>query len=260
MAAIQYYISSLKSERLKLKRTFALWLTIISALIVPVLFFIVYLIRYKHVIPVEGANPWDEYLMHQVRNAIPFLVPMFIVLITSLIIQIEHKATGIKQLFVFAVPKWSIYFGKLSSVLIMIASSYVLFYVSILCFGYILGAVHSELQFLNFSADHGKYIPMLFNSFIGSLGIVAIQFWLSFRFKNFIVPLGVGMTLVILGLIGAKASEAIYFPYAYNVLSLAGDERFVDIFGMPRVLVFSTLCFVVVNILGYLNIYRMNIK
>ena len=59
---------------------------------------------------------------------------------------------------------------------------------------------------------------MLGLSFVASLGIVGIQFWLSFRFKNFIVPLGIGMTLVIVGLIASRAPEAIYFPYAYNVL------------------------------------------
>lgn len=185
---------------------------------------------------------------------------MFIVLITSLIIQIEHKSSGIKYLFALPIPKWSIYYGKLWVVLISILSSYVYFYIAILLFGTLLGLFNSDFGFLEFQPDHLKYLEMLLMSFVASLGVVGIQFWMSFRFKNFIVPLAVGMILVIVGLIVMQAPESIYFPYAYNALSVYGGDKIGLTFGISTVTVYSILCFLVTSILGYIDIKNLNVK
>ena len=167
---------------------------------------------------------------------------MFIVLITSLIIQVEHKSSGIKHLFALPIPKWSVYFSKLTIVLFSIIITYIYFFVAVLVFGTLLGLFHSDLGFLDFQPDILKYIKMLGLSFIASLGIVGIQFWLSFRFKNFIIPLGIGMTLVIVGLVvlnfSSRAPEAIYFPYAYNVLNFSlGDKMPIPLYNLCKLLV-----------------------
>ena len=260
MTSITYYTSSIKNEFIKLKRTFAFWLTIISAVLIPLLFFIVYLVKHNSFGPAEGANPWDKFMVNQIQNSIPFFVPMFIVLVTSLIIQIEHKSLGIKHIFALPVPKWSVYFGKLSIVIISIIATYIFFYIAILLFGTLLGAIHSDLGFLNDQPNHLKYLEMLFTSFIASLGIVGLQFWLSFRLKNFIVPLGLGMFLVVVGLVASQAPEAIYFPYAYNILSISLGEKMPLIAGVSTVTVYSVLCFLITSTLGYLDIKRLNIK
>jgi hypothetical protein len=83
---------------------------------------------------------------------------------------------------------------------------------------------------------------------------------MSFRFKNFIVPLGIGMTMVIMGLIISRAPESIYFPYSYNVLSISLGENAPLTFGFSSVIVYSLGCFIVTCILGYLDIKRLNVK
>jgi hypothetical protein len=259
MTAITYYTSNIKNELIKLKGTFAFWLTVISGLIIPVLFFIVYLVKYKSLIPAEGINPWEKFMINQVKNSIPLFAPMFIVLITSLIIQIEHKSSGIKHLFALPIPKWSVYFSKLSIVIFSIIITTIYFYSAILLFGTLLGFIHSDLGFLDFQPEYFKYFKMLLTSFIGSLGIVGIQFWLSFRFKNFIVPLAIGMTLVIVGLIASQAPESIYFPYAYNILSISLGDKMPLTFGISSVTVYSVFCFFITSVLGYVDIKRLNV-
>lgn len=260
MTVFTYYLSNIKNELIKLKRTFAFWLTIISGLLIPTLFFVVYLVKHKSLIPAEGINPWEKFMVNQVQNSIPFFVPMFIVLITSLIIQVEHKSSGIKHLFVLPIPKWSVYFSKLSIVIFSIIATYIYFFIAILFFGALIGLFHSELGFLDFQPNYLKYIKILITSFIASLGIVGIQFWLSFRFKNFIVPLAVGMILVIVGLIVSRAPESIYFPYAFNILSISMGDKMPLTFGISSVTIYSVFCFLLTAILGYLDIKRLNIK
>ncbi len=260
MTAISYYLSNTKNEVIKLKGTFAFWLTIISALIIPLLFFTIYLVKHTKLIPALGDNPWDKFMVNQVQNAIPALVPMFIVLITSLIIQVEHKSHGIKHLFSLPIPKWSVYFGKLSIVIFSIITTYIYFFLAILFFGILLGMFHSDLGFLDFQPDYMKYIKMLTMSLVGSLGIVGIQFWMSFRFKNFIVSLAIGMTLVIIGLIASQVPESIYFPYSYSVLSISLGDKVPLIMGFSSITIYSLSCFVITSILGYLDIKRLNVK
>tara|TARA_R110001606_G_C15352313_1_gene647667 strand:- start:126 stop:908 length:783 start_codon:yes stop_codon:yes gene_type:complete len=260
MSAILYYTSSLKNELIKLKRTFAFWLTIISAIIFPILFFIAYLLKHENLAPAAGINPWEKFMTTQIENSIPFFIPMFVVLITSLIMQVEHKSLGIKHLFALPIPKWSIYFGKLTIVIFAIITTYIYYYVAILLTGALLGAIHSDLAFLDFQPEHLKFLKVLATSFIATLGIIGIQFWLSFRFKNFIIPLGIGMFLAVIGIILSQATQSIYFPYSFSVLSVSLGDKMPLTFGISTVTIYSLFCFLATSILGYLDIKRLNIQ
>ena len=260
MNAITYYIASIKNETIKLKRTFAIWLAVISAMFIPLIFFLYYILKYETLIPKEGINPWGRFIQDQIFAAGP-LIPLFTVLITSLIIQLEHKSSAIKHLFAMPVPKWSVYFGKLSIVIGMIIFTYTIFFILILLNGVIQGAIHGELNFLAFSPDYTKFLKLLFRSCIAILGIVGIQYWLSFRIKNFIIPLGIGMVLVMTGMIIYRAEESLYFPYAYNMLSLFPIDKDIEtLLWFPTVSFYSLGFFTLFSILGYLDIKRMNIK
>ena len=260
MTALSFYISSTKNELIKLKRTFAFWLTIISALLFPLLFFIAYMIKHNTLIPEIGINPWDKFMTMQIENSIPFIIPMFIVLITSLIMQVEHKSLGLKHLFALPIPKWSVYFGKLTIVVFVIITTYVYYYLAILLSGFLLVLIHPDLAFLNFQPEHLKYLKMLTISFVASLGIIGIQFWLSFRYKNFIVPLGLGMFLAIIGIIVSQAPQSIYFPYSFSVLSVSLGDKMPLILGVSFVTIFSVICFLITSVLGFIDIKKLNIN
>ncbi|MGB3464214.1 MAG: ABC transporter permease [Cyclobacteriaceae bacterium] len=260
MTAIQYYKINTQNELLKLRNTFAFWLCIIGGSFIPVIYFIYYLVKFESLIPQDGTNPWDKFLTDQIMSAASLLIPLFIVLITSLIIQVEHKANGLKYLFAQPIPKWSVYFSKLTVVFASIIATYILFFAMMLVVGLTVGAIHSELRLLECSPIFDFPIKLLFRSFIASLGIVGIQFWLSFRFKNFIIPLGIGIVLVITGLIVFQAEEAQYFPYAYNRLSLFALASESDTFQwFPSFSALSLTYFLIFSVSGYIDISRMNV-
>lgn len=237
MTALAFYLSSTKNELIKLKRTFSFWLTIFSAMLFPLLFFIIYFVEHTALTPDAGINPWEKFMTTQIQNSIPLFIPMFIVLITSLIMQIEHNSLGIKHLFALPIPKWSVYFGKLSVVILAIISTYIYYYIAILLTGLLLGLIFPELAFTSFQPEHVRFLKLLAASFVASLGIIGIQFWLSFRFKNFIIPLGFGMFLAIIGIIVAKSTESVYFPYSFSVLSVSWGDKMPLIFGFSSVTV-----------------------
>ncbi len=260
MTSISYFTRSLSNEFLKLKRTFAFWLTIISAFFIPCIYLLVYLFKTEAMIPAEGVNPWGNFIGYQIRAIVPFLLPMFIILVTSLIIQVEHKSNAVKHLFTLPVPKWSIYFGKLTIVITSIFFAFALFYVVVILFGYLVGTIHPELKLTEFTPEYTKSIKVVFRAFIAALGMVSLQFWLSFRIKNFIIPLGIGMVMMITGLVVYRGSEAIYFPYAYNMLSLfPADKDIESMLWFPTVSMYSIGYFLLFTIIGYIDIKRKNI-
>jgi len=262
MKTLYYFKKSIKNETLKLKSTFALWLAIISGLFIPVIFFFYYLLKHKSLVPPDGVNPWEGFMLDQINTTATLLIPMFIVLITSLIIQVEHKSSAIKYLFSLPIPKWSIYFGKLIVSIGLILFTYLLFFIAMLATGTVVGFIHDELSFLDYFPNYEKPVKLLFRSFISVLGMVGVQFWMSFRVKNFIIPLGIGIVMVITGLIIYKAEESLYFPYAYSMTSLfpLSIEEISITLWFPKVSILSVCYFILFSILGFLSIKRMNIK
>jgi hypothetical protein len=260
MTAISFYTASTKSEFIKLKSTAAFWLTIVTAILFPILFFSAYALFPEKVAPAQGVNPWGLFVGSQFQSFIPFFIPMFIVLITSLIMQIEHKSLGLKYVFAQPIPKWSVYFGKLTIVILAIMTVFILNYAAILLSGFLLGLIHSDLAFLNFQPEYLTNLKLLCSSFIACLAIIAIQFWLSFRFKNFVFPLGVGMFLAILGVMLTQIPEAVYFPYSFCALSVSAGGNIPLIFGISSITFFSSICFVFVSVLGYINIKKSNVS
>ncbi|MCV6631166.1 MAG: ABC transporter permease [Flavobacteriaceae bacterium] len=262
MNQVYYFSKSIKNEALKLKNTFALWLSIISALFIPIIYFLYYFFKHKSLVPGEGVNPWNKFIMDQIMSASPLLVPFFIILITSLIIQIEHKSSAMKYLFSLPSPKWSIYFGKLLVAVGLILFTYLLFFGAMLVSGNLVGYIHPELGLIDHTPDYQKPMLLLFRSFLAILGILGIQFLLSFRIKNFIIPLGIGMVLVITGLIVYSAEESLYFPYAYNMLSLypIGNEEASLELWFPKVSIISIIYFVGFSVFGYWSVSRMSVK
>src|SRR5205809_2124295 len=88
-------IISIRAEILKTKRSASFWLSILGATVIPLIFFLVYAMK-----PAESySNTWGIHFLQgwQVFNA--FLLPMFVILICSLIPQIEYKNNAWKQVF-----------------------------------------------------------------------------------------------------------------------------------------------------------------
>src|SRR5215217_9340094 len=106
----------LYAEFTKLKNTFALWLTLLGALFIPLILFGTYISDVEAFVPGDGVNPWDDFLIRTLNGCCFFSVG-FVLLIIGLIIQIEHRANAWKHLFSLPTSKRRIYMGKLMVVL-----------------------------------------------------------------------------------------------------------------------------------------------
>jgi hypothetical protein len=89
--------------------------------------------------------------------------------------------------------------------------------------------------------------------------VMAIQYWLNLRFKNFAIPLGIGIGLWISGIVLLDWDKIIYYPYMYAPLMF-----FTDFAKHPETLsklvINSSFCFVLALLLGTWDIRRLKEK
>ncbi|MEP7372387.1 MAG: ABC transporter permease [Chitinophagaceae bacterium] len=211
---------SIRAEIIKTKRSASFWLSILGAAVIPIIFFLAYIVKPEK----TYSQTWDIHFLQgwQVFNA--FLLPMFVILICSLIPQIEYKNNAWKQVFASPQTIGNIFFSKFLTILIMILFLFLVFNILMILSAIIPNFFFSKFTFLGKSIDWAQLFRINLKTFISLLAIISFQYWLSLRFRNFIVPIGIGLGLLVTALILYQFHwEHIYkVPYAFPVLTMEG--------------------------------------
>lgn len=244
-----------RTEIIKSKNTFALWLAVLGAAFIPSVMFLIYLNRWESFVPKAGDNPWTIFLANA-WNVVSFIfIPFFVVLLCTLVMGIEHKSNTWKHLFTLPVSKSAVYLGKLLIIISLVIACYVLFIGFLLVSGSVLGLIKPKLGFLAHTPDLPPVLKTAFKSFVSTLGILGIHYWLSIRLKNMILPIGIGLVGIVTATILINFwKNIIYYPYAFTIIStspmfkpdgfLAASEWY------------SLGYFVVFGVLGYFDFRR----
>lgn len=212
-----------RAELIKNKRSAAFWLCFIGSAFIPFIFFLTYTLRPDLNYARLAAEPWQEHLGKGWQNFSAFLLPMFVILTCSLIPQVEYKNNTWKQVFASPLSIGDIFFSKYLSIIAMVFFLFVMFNVFMLLAGVSADLIHPKYSFLEKAVDWKGLIKMNFKSFISLLAIISIQYWLSLRFRNFIVPIGVGLALLVSALILLPWEHINKVPYAFPFLSFTGS-------------------------------------
>ncbi|MDB5196122.1 MAG: hypothetical protein JWP88_492, partial [Flaviaesturariibacter sp.] len=216
------FVTSLQSEILKTKRTASFWLTVIGAAFIPVILFLSYMSKPEKIIPRLHFAPWPLHFAQGWQPLSSFLLPMYIIIVCALIVQIEFKNNAWKQVFASPQTTAQVYFSKFVTVHLMVLFCYLLFNLFMIAVALGANLVHSKYEFLHSKIDWAGILRLNARTYVSILGISAIQFWLSLRFKNFIAPMGIGLALLISSLIsiGFQWEEVYLLPYAHPMLTL----------------------------------------
>jgi hypothetical protein len=240
-----------RAELIKNKRSAAFWLCFIGSAFIPFIFFLTYSIRPDLSYPRLAEEPWQVHLGKGWQNFSAFLLPMFVILTCSLIPQVEYKNNTWKQVFASPLSIGDIFFSKYLSIIAMVLFLFVMFNIFMLLAGVSANLVYSKYTFLHKAVDWTTLISINVRSFISLLAIISIQYWLSLRFRNFIVPIGIGLGLLVTALILMPWEHINKVPYAFPLLSFsqaatgkrAGLLATHEIYSIVYFLLFSLLAF-----------------
>lgn len=237
---------SLRSELIKLKRTASLKLCLIAAVLIPLLLFI----ENIDVGPkVPSGLPWIKYFLGGREPISLVFLPLFIILISTLLLQTEYRDKTWKQ--VLASPQ---------KLIDMFLAKFIILHLLILLFlitynvWLAIGAAGVELlepQLYKGGFDTYQFFVVNVQTYFLVLGISAIQFWLSLRFKNFIAPLAIGFVLWFLAplmIFEFKWLFADKYPYSFSILSILpqgeGNINTYQWYSLVNCLIFLSIAFV----------------
>lgn len=255
-------IHSLQSEWVKKRRSLGSWLIWGAAAFVPA---ILLLIRVTHPgrLPemYAAADFWEKLWTQSWEAMATFFLPLVIILVTALVAQLEFKNNAWKQLHTTPQRFITIFAAKFVVVVAMIVQLLVLFNVGVYLTGAIPALIYPSVNY------PGEPYPFMFflrediKFFIDCLPMIAFQYLLSLRFRNFLVPVGVGFFAWILGIGFLSWKYSYIFPYAYTSLDHFHTSRQIVKAPPPVSLqVFALAYFVIFLVAGYLVYVKQKAK
>ena len=243
------FVQSLSSEWLKRKRTAAAWLVVIGGFFIPALILFARLYE-SGGLAAANANPrlWEIQYARCWEFMGFFLLPIGVILATSLVAQLEFRNNTWKQLHTTPQPLHVIFFAKLTVVLIMLIQWFILFNIGIWLTG--------VLPCLFFRDVHWPAEPFpwrLFwegsrTFFLDALPIVALQYLLSLQWKNFLAPLGIGFGLYVASVVAVHWRFGYWVPYTYCYYEFLGNRSPVHV----SVHAWATGYFVLFTVVAYI--------
>ncbi|TYZ13364.1 hypothetical protein FY528_02850 [Hymenobacter lutimineralis] len=204
---------SLQADVLKLRRTAALRLTLFSGALPVLLVFSIYFFK-GHAIIKPGTDPWPSFLMRSWQTAGTLLLPLFVVLLTSLLVHVETKATAWKHLYAQPVGRGAVFVSKLLVLLALNAVALLLFAGLLLGAGALLMLVRPKLGFQSHAIPLETIGWMLMRTYVATLGLLAVQYIVSLFWRSFVVPVGIGMGAVVSTIALLQWEHADKIPYA----------------------------------------------
>lgn len=144
-----------------------------------------------------------------------FLLPMGVVLATSLITQIEYKNNTWKQLHTTPLSLTTIFFSKLAVIIVMMVQFFVLFNIGVYLSAVIPYLLVSGVPYPKAPLSYSYFLEQNLLYFIDCLPIVALQYLMSLKYKNFLVPVGVGFVFWVGALASLSWKHGYIIPYTY---------------------------------------------
>ncbi len=175
-------------------------------------------ILFDGVEPTHRRDIFNEMFTSKFQMTALLGFPIFIILLCTLLPQIEYKNNTWKQVLASPQPKADVYLAKFFNIQLLIFVFLVANQLLMFVAGIILHFIEPSLHVLNQPINTHDAVMSKVNSYTALLALCAIQFWLGLRFKNFIIPIATGIGLWFTGTIFVmqRLDLAAYFPYSFH--------------------------------------------
>jgi hypothetical protein len=222
------FIKIYRTEWFKTKKTLAFWLIFLYP------FFCILLVSLKFLGDKQPpTEPWIEFIK-QANNVMSFFLPHFCILMVSFATQIEYKNHGWKQIYSQPVTRLSVFIGKYAMILSLTALSMIVAFFMISGIGMLIHLIKPSVSFVITAFSIETYARLFFLTFLASIFIITLQYWICIRLKGFMPPIiaGIFFTIIpiayamIMGIAGLlkKSKEILkvfeYDPYSYPFSTL----------------------------------------
>ncbi len=219
------FVRSLHSEWLKQRRSLATWMVLVGAFFTPAIIVVARLLLHDALPTLyASADFWPVLWRSAWESAAIFFLPMGAVLATSLIVQIEYRNNAWKQVHALPLGLATIYFSKLAIIVLMLVQFLALFNLGIWFSAALPAWLLPNVAMPAAPIPYSEFLYDDLRYFLACLPIVALQYLLSLRFGNFMVPVGIGFMLWVGSLAALSSRWGALSPYAYTMLEYLRND------------------------------------
>lgn len=208
---------AVRSEILKTKRTACRYFVPIIAIVVSAIF----VLTVSANDPLHPAHPWTAIFNEEFKSLNLLVLPMFTILVCTLLPQIEYRSNAWKQVLASPQKLMQLYFSKFFVVQLLILMFLFLFLLSAVFCTVLNGWANPSLQLFTYSPDWHLLGQYAVRTYLSVLSVSVIQFILGLTMKNFIAPIATGFILWMLGnllLFEMHSALANFFPYSFSAM------------------------------------------
>jgi len=208
---------SLRSEMLKTKRTASWYFVTIIAIAVSAIF----VLTVSANDPSNKANLWTAIYTEEFKSLNLLVLPMFTILVCTLLPQIEYRNNTWKQVLASPQKFMQIYLSKFLVVQLLLLLFLFVFLVSAAVCTLLSGTLNPSLQLFDYSPDWPSLAQCTVRTYLSLLSLSVIQFVLGLTMKNFIAPIATGFVLWLVGnllLFEMHSTLANIFPYSFSAM------------------------------------------
>lgn len=231
-----------KAEILKLRRTLTFWMVLLAPFCVQLLNFGMWATRDMNTYNDQFTNLWQHYFFNLRTFWVILMLPLFIALETALLASVEHSANQWRRLYTLPVPRASIYAAKWAVGALVTLLASIMMVVETYLTGIALDLISDLYPFMQTSFPLADLLKTVLVAWLCSLLMISIHTWITLRFHNFTIGVGVGMAAAIANIMLIESDEpwALFFPWLLqaNILNnKAGDVTSALAFGIAGALV-----------------------
>jgi len=209
------YVASLQSEWLKKKGSLASWMVVTGAFFTPIIIIIARLVYYERLPALYASDSfWTLLWKNAWESMAIFLLPLGVILATSLIAQLEYKNNTWKQLHATPLSLTTIFLSKLTVIAVMMIQFLILFNFAIWLAGVVPQLIIPGVPWPG-AIPYDYFLREDAFYFIDCLPIIALQYLLSLHYRNFLVSIGCGFIFWIGALGTLSWKYGFLFPYTY---------------------------------------------
>ncbi len=201
------------AELMKLKRTLALWMVLVTPLVLHGLYFFL-VIDLKKNLAAGGADVWRALFTNVWGMWCMIMLPLFVTLETTLLGNIEHGEKQWKHLFALPLPRGSVYAAKWLVGLLLNAAVSLVFIGAAALSGTLLRALLPEMGF-SASIPWGWMCAKMGYTFLISMCMLSIHTWMGLRWRSFALSAGFGMLVTVVNIMVVNSDTwTKFFPWA----------------------------------------------
>lgn len=171
-------------------------------------------------------NEWFQPLFWMNFSYALLFLPLVTGVLASMICRYEHQAGGWKLLLTLPVKRGSIFVAKYGLLLITVWVVQLFYLLALWIVGTIKGFTDPFPQEIIWKT--------LFGGWISTFPLIALQLWLSLRWKSFAVPFAVNVFFTLPSILAANSERfGPYYPWAQPFLMMVVAEEQESVFYVP---------------------------